>query len=279
MTAAHYKGGHHPGNDLGLHYTALPPIVASCPYSDQLLVTRKFWSPGANRPSQANPPDVEIQTQPERPRSDYPTRAPGPRRAAHRAGRLPDDDIGREFDFFRAGSAADAVDQEIGGACPDLIGRDVDGAQRRVELRDDLEIGETRDRHILRDAETEHVALAERTDGERVRRAIDRGQIRVRGEQCPRRAAALDDGLRRHLRDMPRGGRDAAIIEAVEDPRQPRRDPVIEAGRGGDDAEVAMPEIDQIASEVEGADPVVEADAGMRVLPVELVGIDVRKLA
>src|SRR5258707_5233728 len=54
MTAAHYKGGHSPGNDLGLHYTALPPIVASCPYSDQLLVTRKFWSPGANRPSQAN---------------------------------------------------------------------------------------------------------------------------------------------------------------------------------------------------------------------------------
>src|SRR5256885_4373274 len=55
MTAAHYKGGHSPGNDLGLHYTALPPIVASCPYSDQLLVTRKFWSPGANRPSQAKP--------------------------------------------------------------------------------------------------------------------------------------------------------------------------------------------------------------------------------
>src|SRR3954447_16876598 len=54
MTAAHYKGGHSPGNDLGLHYTALPPIVASCPYSDQLLVTRKFWSPAANRPSQAN---------------------------------------------------------------------------------------------------------------------------------------------------------------------------------------------------------------------------------
>src|ERR1700731_4784498 len=52
MTAAHYKGGHHPGNGLGLHYTALPPIVASCPYSDQLLATRKFWSPGANRPSQ-----------------------------------------------------------------------------------------------------------------------------------------------------------------------------------------------------------------------------------
>src|ERR1700730_6408219 len=55
MTAAHYNGGHHPGNDLGLHYTALPPIVASCPYSDQLLVTRKFWSPGANRPSQVSP--------------------------------------------------------------------------------------------------------------------------------------------------------------------------------------------------------------------------------
>src|SRR5882762_5102784 len=54
MTAAHYKGGHPPGNDLGLHYTALPPIVASCPYSDQLLVTRKFWSPGANRPSQVS---------------------------------------------------------------------------------------------------------------------------------------------------------------------------------------------------------------------------------
>ena len=91
------------------------------------------------------------------------------------------------------------------------------------------------------------VALAERTDGERVRRAIDRGQLRVRGEQCPCRAAALDDGLRRHLHDMPRGGRDAATIEAVEDPRQSRRDPVIEAGRGGDDAEVAMPEIDQVA--------------------------------
>jgi hypothetical protein len=56
MTAAHYKGGHYPGNDLGLHYAALPPIVASCPYSDQLLVTRKFWSPGANRPSQASVP-------------------------------------------------------------------------------------------------------------------------------------------------------------------------------------------------------------------------------
>src|SRR5437868_6233074 len=54
MTVAHYRGGYHPGNDLGLHYTALPPIVASCPYSDQLLVTRKFWSPGANRPNQAN---------------------------------------------------------------------------------------------------------------------------------------------------------------------------------------------------------------------------------
>src|SRR4029077_9844564 len=53
MTAAHYKGGHHPGNDLGLHYTAWPPIAASCPYSDQLLVTRKFWSPGPNRPTQA----------------------------------------------------------------------------------------------------------------------------------------------------------------------------------------------------------------------------------
>src|SRR5437588_6511241 len=53
MTVVHYKGGYHPGNDLGLHYTALPPIVASCPYSDQLLVTRKFWNPGANRPSQA----------------------------------------------------------------------------------------------------------------------------------------------------------------------------------------------------------------------------------
>jgi hypothetical protein len=32
----------------------LLPIVASCPYSDQLLVTRKFWSPGANRPSQVS---------------------------------------------------------------------------------------------------------------------------------------------------------------------------------------------------------------------------------
>ena len=42
------------GNGLGLHYTALPPIAASCPYSDQLLATRKFWSPGANRPSQAS---------------------------------------------------------------------------------------------------------------------------------------------------------------------------------------------------------------------------------
>src|ERR1700738_3972972 len=62
MTAAQYKGGHPPGNDLGLHYTALPPIVASYPYSDQLLVTRKFWSPGANRPSQAS--DVVANTAP-----------------------------------------------------------------------------------------------------------------------------------------------------------------------------------------------------------------------
>ena len=75
------------------------------------------------------------------------------------------------------------------------------------------------------------------------------------GEQRPCRAAALDDGLRRHLHDMPGRGRDAALIEAVEDPRQSRRDPVIEAGRGGDDAEVAMPEIDRVASEVEGARP------------------------
>jgi pimeloyl-ACP methyl ester carboxylesterase len=28
--------------------------VASCPYFDQLLVSRKFWSPGANRPSQVS---------------------------------------------------------------------------------------------------------------------------------------------------------------------------------------------------------------------------------
>src|ERR1700720_3664603 len=76
-----------------------------------------------------------------------------------------------------------------------------------------------------------------------------------------------------------RRGRDAAIIKAVEDPRQSRRDPVIEAGRGGDDAEIAMPEIDQVASQVEGADPIVEADARMRGLPVELVGIDIRKVA
>src|SRR6516164_1648094 len=101
----------------------------------------------------------------------------------------------------------------------------------------------------------------------------------MRGEQCPRRTAALDDGLRRHLHDMPRRRRDAAIIEAVEDPRQSRRDPVIEAGRGGDDAEVAMPEIDQVASEVKGANPIVEADARMRTLRVELVRIDIRKLA
>src|ERR1700719_1193321 len=60
MTAAHYKGGHHPGNDLGLHYTALPPILGSCPYSDQLLVTRKFWSPGANRPSQARADQIRF---------------------------------------------------------------------------------------------------------------------------------------------------------------------------------------------------------------------------
>ena len=78
---------------------------------------------------------------------------------------------------------------------------------------------------------------------------------------------------------MPPRRRDAAIIEAVKDPRQSRRDPVIEAGRGGDDAEVAMPQIDEIPSQVEGAGPVVEADAGMRVLPGELVGIDIRKLA
>ena len=81
---------------------------------------------------------------------------------------MPDDDVGLELDLLRAGSAVDAVDKEIGDASSDLIGRDVDGAQRRVELRDDLEIGETRDRDILRHADAEHVALAQRTDGERV---------------------------------------------------------------------------------------------------------------
>jgi hypothetical protein len=35
------------------------PGRAFCPYSDQLLVTRKFWSPGANRPSQANAESVK----------------------------------------------------------------------------------------------------------------------------------------------------------------------------------------------------------------------------
>src|SRR5437870_6694415 len=85
MTAAHYKGGHPPGNDLGLHYTALPPIVASCPHSDQLLVTRKFWSPGANRPSQVSdlPSDAGVRqsrvllvsTQREHPRPEIRIRA------------------------------------------------------------------------------------------------------------------------------------------------------------------------------------------------------------
>src|SRR5229473_1039930 len=46
-------GGGHSVMGVPTANTALPPIVASCPYSDQLLVTRKFWSPGANRPSQA----------------------------------------------------------------------------------------------------------------------------------------------------------------------------------------------------------------------------------
>src|SRR2546429_1455032 len=79
MTAAHYKGGHLPGNDLGLHYTALPPIVASCPHSDQLLVTRKFWSPGANRPSQARSAPLVVEAAPEEasPIRGWPTRARG----------------------------------------------------------------------------------------------------------------------------------------------------------------------------------------------------------
>src|SRR5258705_9967783 len=76
MTAAHYKGGHHPGNGLGLHYTALPPIVASCPYSDQLLVTRKFWSPGANRPSQVSERAARFVVL----RRSCPRRAPPPER-------------------------------------------------------------------------------------------------------------------------------------------------------------------------------------------------------
>ena len=49
---------------------------------------------------------------------------PGPSRAAHRAGRLPDDDFGLDLDLLRAGSAADPVNEEIGDACPDLISRD-----------------------------------------------------------------------------------------------------------------------------------------------------------
>ncbi len=78
---------------------------------------------------------------------------------------------------------------------------------------------------------------------------------------------------------MPHGRRNAGIVETVENALQPRRDPVIEAGRGRDDAEMVMPELDQMASYVEGAGPVVEADAGMRVVSVKLVGVDIRQPA
>src|SRR5271169_465584 len=77
-------------------------------------------------------PDAEIQTQPERPGSDRSAPTPGPSRGARGASRLPDDDFGLELDLLRAGPAADAVDEEIGGTHPDLIGRDVDGAERGV---------------------------------------------------------------------------------------------------------------------------------------------------
>jgi hypothetical protein len=51
MPAAHYKDGYYRRNGLGLHYSGLPPISTSCPFFNQLLAVRKFWNPGANRPS------------------------------------------------------------------------------------------------------------------------------------------------------------------------------------------------------------------------------------
>src|SRR5216683_2074393 len=93
-------------------------------------------------------------------RSTRSTRKPGPARGAHRSGRLANDDIGFEFDLVWADPAADAVEEEIGDPGPDAIGRNMDGAERRVELRDDLQIGEARDRDVPRHGDAEHAALA-----------------------------------------------------------------------------------------------------------------------
>src|SRR5208282_655954 len=90
--------------------------------------------------------------------------------------------------------------------------------------------------------------------------------------------AAFDDRLC-HLHDMQGRHHDAVRLQAIEDALEPCGDPVVEAGRCRDDAESAVPEIDEIARERESALAVVEADARMRILRVELVGIDVGKLA
>src|SRR5260221_12657886 len=78
---------------------------------------------------------------------------------------------------------------------------------------------------------------------------------------------------------MPCGKRNPSMVETVQYPVQSRRDAVSEARWGSDDAEVAMPEFDQMTRQVERTDPVVEADGRMRILPIELVGIDIWELA
>src|SRR5258707_5567250 len=93
-------------------------------------------------------------------RSDRSALVSGRSRSTDGTGRLPDDYGGFKFDLRRAGHTVNVVDQKIGGACPDLIGRNVDSAKRRIELRDDLEIGVACDRDILGHADPKRVALA-----------------------------------------------------------------------------------------------------------------------
>src|SRR5438552_18433266 len=112
---------------------------------------------------------------------------------------------------------------------------------------------------MLRHGEPERAALAERADRQRVSGAADRGELGMRGDERARGAAAREDALR-HLLDVARRGGDAALVEAIEDALEARGDPVVEARRRGDDAELAMAEIDEVARQIEGAAAGVEAD-------------------
>jgi hypothetical protein len=50
MVAAHYRGGRHPENELGLHYSGFSPISAYWTLALQLLAPNNFSNPDVNRP-------------------------------------------------------------------------------------------------------------------------------------------------------------------------------------------------------------------------------------